>query len=93
MSKDFAISTISERGNIYEPIVDDDGQREYVFPVQRKGDRVLFYVVEEWPDGILRLAVRVFDGEKISEPVRVEDAMRILHAGEEEAAAAGRSRR
>ena len=77
-----AISTISERSNTYLPAsIDGDGEVEYIFPVHRNGDRTLYYVIEEWNNGVIRLAVRVWDGERMNEPAKYEDAFRILKGG------------
>lgn len=77
-------STYSERSNTYLPAsIDEDGGVEYIFPVRRVGDRVLYYVIEEWNNGVVRLAVRVWDGEAMYEPAKYEDAFRILNKGTE----------
>lgn len=79
-----AISTISERSNTYLPAsIDEDGEVEYIFPVRRVGNRILYYVIEEWNNGVVRLAVRVWDGEAMYEPAKYEDAFRILNKGNE----------
>jgi len=41
------------------------------------------YVIEEWNNGVVRLAVRVWDGERMNEPAKYEDAFRILNKGNE----------
>lgn len=77
-------STYSERSDVYLPVPNpDDDEPEYVFPVRRVGNRILYYVIEEWSNGVVRLAVRVWDGEAMYEPAKYEDAFRILNKGNE----------
>ena len=76
----FDISMLSERSNLYMPsAIDGNGEAEYIFPVRERNGKTLIYAIEEWNSGVIRLSVRVWDGEQMIEPARYEDAVRMVN--------------